>query len=149
MPAIPLSSLNIVADIAGYVARYVALAALQDIASAGPCPSLTNAGDLETAFTKQGVDVSRLDIVTVDGLLSEAELEAAFKNADGIASIARAGGADLSNFSLQVTGQHQLLSCSTACSCENLICERVVFTSKSVSARDASDSKDEPLTNKD
>ncbi|EJT96665.1 NADP-binding protein [Dacryopinax primogenitus] len=90
MPALPPGSLIVVVGITGYIACYAGLEALRaGFRIRGTVRDTQRAAALRVAYEKFGVDASpeNLELVTFDDLGSEAQLEVAFADADGVINL--------------------------------------------------------------
>ncbi|PCH40321.1 NAD(P)-binding protein [Wolfiporia cocos MD-104 SS10] len=134
MPAIPPNSLIVVTGVTGYIGSHVGLAALQaGHRVRGTVRSFALAEELKAGYAKYGADVSKLELVKLDDLTSDAQLEAAFADADGVAHVAVPGGVPGSD---DESPQWAVQSSNAVLRAARKVgtVKRVVFTSSSVAS---------------
>ncbi|PCH34576.1 NAD(P)-binding protein [Wolfiporia cocos MD-104 SS10] len=134
MPAIPPNSLIVITGINGYIASHVGLAALQaGYRVRGTLRSLARSEEVKAGYTAAGADIGALEFVAVDDFTSDAQLDAAFAGATGVAHIALPGGLTDSNDDLPALGIASNQVVLRAVRRTGTV-RRVVFTSSSVAS---------------
>jgi len=85
MAPLTQGSLIVIVGITGWIASYTGLFALKaGYRVRGTVRSMSKAEELRAAYEKEGADVSKLEFVTLDDLMSESQYEAAFAGAVGV-----------------------------------------------------------------